>query len=198
MSKSIDARIQEEFERLGLNIVESDRLADLIITRVRRDRMRRILGGFGVATLAALAIAFVVTTSSDSSGSSSQVTGSSLSFTQEATEDGSQALPQAGYWDIDGSVPSKSVVSYLFNLQQGWILEEITDSPNPSMGEVGLVEVYRVLEGSEDQLVQQYQMSSRTQINEFGVPMTGQYRFVLKFTDPTFKGRVRVAIVRAK
>lgn len=198
MSKSIDARIQEEFERLGLNIVESDRLADLIITRVRRDRMRRILGGAGVALLAALAIAFVVTTSSDSSGSSSQVTGSSLSFTQEATKDGSQALPQAGYWDIDGSVPSKSVVSYLFNLQQGWILEEITDSPNPSMGEVGLVEVYRVLEGSEDQLVQQYQMSSRTQINEFGVPMTGQYRFVLKFTDPTFKGRVRVAIVRAK
>jgi hypothetical protein len=198
VSKSIDARIQEEFERLGLNIVESDRLADLIITRVRRDRMRRILGGFGVPLLAALAIAFVVTTSSDSSGSSSQVTGSSLSFTQEATKDGSQALPQAGYWDIDGSVPSKSVVSYLFNLQQGWILEEITDSPNPSMGEVGLVEVYRVLEGSEDQLVQQYQMSSRTQINEFGVPMTGQYRFVLKFTDPTFKGRVRVAIVRAK
>jgi hypothetical protein len=198
VSKSIDARIQEEFERLGLNIVESDRLADLIITRVRRDRMRRILGGAGVAMLAALAIAFVVTTSSDSSGSSSQVTGSSLSFTQEATEDGSQALPQAGYWDIDGSNPRKSVVSYLFNLQQGWILEEITDSPNPSMGEVGLVEVYRVLEGSEDQLVQQYQMSSRTQINEFGVPMTGQYRFVLKFTDPTFKGRVRVAIVRAK
>jgi hypothetical protein len=51
VSKSIDARIQEEFERLGLNIVESDRLADLIITRVRRDRMRRILGGVGVADL---------------------------------------------------------------------------------------------------------------------------------------------------
>ena len=62
MSKNIDARIQEEFERLGLNIVESDRLADLIITRVRRDRMRRILGGLGIALLAALAIAFVVTT----------------------------------------------------------------------------------------------------------------------------------------
>ena len=76
-------------------------------------------------------------------------------------------------------------------------MEEITDSPNPSMGEVGLVEVYRVLPGSEDQLVQQYQMSSRTQINEFGVPVTGQYRFVLKFTDQTFKGRVRVAIVRS-
>ena len=198
MSKNIDARIQEEFERLGLNIVESDRLADLIITRVRRDRMRRILGGLGIALLAALAIAFVVTTSSDSSGSASQVTGSSLSFTQEATADGAQALPQAGYVEIDGSIPSKSVVSYLFNLQQGWIMEEITDSPNPSMGEVGLVEVYRVLPGTADQLVQQYQMSSRTQINEFGVPMTGQYRFVLKFTDQTFKGRVRVAIVRSK
>jgi hypothetical protein len=66
------------------------------------------------------------------------------------------------------------------------------------MGEVGIVQVYRVIQGMEDQLVQQYQMSSRTQINEFGVPATGQYRFVLKFTDQTFKGRVRVAILRSK
>jgi len=198
MNNNIDSRIREEFERLGLNIVESDRLAELIISRVRRDRMKRIFVGFGLSLLILATIALAVSIISKSSSTSSEVTGSSLSFTQEAGADGSQALPQAGYVEIDGSVPSKSVASYLFNLQQGWILQEITDIPNPSMGEVGIVQVYRVVQGMEDQLVQQYQMSSRTQINEFGVPATGQYRFVLKFTDQTFKGRVRVAIVRSK
>jgi hypothetical protein len=198
MSNNIDSRIREEFERLGLNIVESDRLAELIIARVRRDRMKRILAGFGISLFAVATIALAVTTISKYGDSSNKATGSSFSFTQEAGADGSQALPQAGYVEIDGSVASKSVVSYLFNLQQGWIMQEITDSPNPSMGEVGTVEIYRVTQGSEDQLVQQYQMASRTQINEFGVPATGQYRFLLKFTDQTFKGRVRVAILRSK
>lgn len=197
MINNIDSLIKQEFERLGLNIVESEGLADLIIARVRRERMRRVLGGFAVALLTAGAIALGVAITSNDSASSDQATGSSLSFNQGAKANGSVGLPQAGYVDIDGSVASKSAVSYLFDLQQGWILQEITDSPNPSMGNVGVVQVYRVFKDQPDQLVQQYDMSSRTQINEFGVPVTGQYRFVLRFTDPTFKGRVRVAIVRS-
>ena len=197
MINNIDSLIKQEFERLGLNIVESEGLADLIIARVRRGRMRRILGGFAVALLTAGAIALGVAITSNDSASSEQATGSSLSFNQGANANGSVGLPQAGYIDIDGSVASKSAVSYQFDLQQGWILQEITDSPNPSMGNVGVVQVYRIFKDQPDQLVQQYDMSSRTQINEFGVPVTGQYRFVLRFTDPTFKGRVRVAIVRS-
>ena len=197
MINNIDSLIKQEFERLGLNIVESEGLADLIIARVRRERMRRILGGFAVALLTAGAIAVGVAVSADNSASTEQATGSSLSFNQAANANGSVGLPQAGYVNIDGSVPSKSVVNYLFDLQQGWILQEITASPNPSMGIVGAVQVYRVIKDQPERLVQQYDMSSRTQINEFGVPETGQYRFVLKFTDPTFKGRVRVAIVRS-
>ena len=197
MINDIDSLIKQEFERLGLNIVESEGLADLIIARVRRERMRRILGGFAVALLTAGGIVVGVAVSADNSASTEQATGSSLSFNQAANANGSVGLPQAGYVNIDGSVPSKSVVNYLFDLQQGWILQEITASPNPSMGIVGAVQVYRVIKDQPERLVQQYDMSSRTQINEFGVPETGQYRFVLKFTDPTFKGRVRVAIVRS-
>ena len=197
MINNIDSLIKQEFERLGLNIVESEGLADLIIARVRRERMRRILGGFAVALLTAGGIVVGVAVSADNSASTEQATGSSLSFNQAANANGSVGLPQAGYVNIDGSVPSKSVVNYLFDLQQGWILQEITASPNPSMGIVGAVQVYRVIKDQPERLVQQYDMSSRTQINEFGVPETGQYRFVLKFTDPTFKGRVRVAIVRS-
>ena len=64
MINNIDSLIKQEFERLGLNIVESEGLADLIITRVRRERMRRILGGFAVALLTAGAIAVGVAASS--------------------------------------------------------------------------------------------------------------------------------------
>ena len=53
MNNNIDARIREEFERLGLNIVESDRLAELIITRVRRDRVKRIFAAIGISLVAA-------------------------------------------------------------------------------------------------------------------------------------------------
>ena len=125
-------------------------------------------------------------------------TGKSISFTQHGSVDGTAALPQGGYVEIDGSLPSKSKVSYLFNLQGGWILQEVTDSPNPSMGQVGTVEVYRVINGSPDRKVNEYQMSSHTQINEFGVPESGLYRFDLTFTDTTFKGRVRVLFVRSQ
>ena len=198
MIDKIDSMIKQEFERLGLNIVESEGLADLVINRVRHERMRRILIATGSGLLVAGVLGLVIFLGGNSQSQISEVTGTSLTFSQPANANGSFALPQVGYVDIDGSQPNKSVVSYLFDLQQGWILQEITDSPNPSMGSVGLIEIYRVVEGQDDQLVQQYEMSSRTQMNEFGVPMTGQYRMDLKFTDKTFKGRVRVAIVRSK
>lgn len=198
MIDKIDSMIKQEFERLGLNIVESEGLADLVITRVRHERMRRILIATGSGLLVAGVLGLVIFLGANSQSQISEVTGTSLTFSQPANANGSFALPQVGYVDIDGSQPNKSVVSYLFDLQQGWILQEITDSPNPSMGSVGLIQIYRVVEGQDDQLVQQYEMSSRTQMNQFEVPTTGQYRMDLKFTDKTFKGRVRVAIVRSK
>ena len=43
MTPNIDPLIQSEFDRLGLNIVENEGLADLIIEKVRRQRLRRLL-----------------------------------------------------------------------------------------------------------------------------------------------------------
>jgi hypothetical protein len=78
MNNNIDSRIREEFERLGLNIVESDRLAELIIARVRRDRMKRIFAGFGISLLIVGAIALAVAMISKSGSPSNQANGSSL------------------------------------------------------------------------------------------------------------------------
>ena len=78
----------------------------------------------------------------------------------------------------------------------GQMMQEITDNPDPIQGFAGKIEVYLVGNGMEDRVVQTYDMSSHTQINEFSAPVDGQYRWVLTFNNPNFKGRVRFAFVR--
>ncbi len=195
MSQYIDPLIRREFERLGLNIVENEQLADLIISRV--NRRRNLLIALGVAAIAAaIAIVIAIYVASTDGASASGASGQSASLTQSASADGSQSLPLTGYIDIDGSVPEKARAVFLFNLKQGQMMQEITDNPDPIQGIAGKIEVYLVGNGSEDRLVQSYDMSSHTQINEFSGPVDGQYRWVLTFNDVNFKGRVRFAFVR--
>ena len=196
--KNLDALIRREYKRLGMNIVPDDALADLIFAKVQQERWRNI--AIGAAIVAAISVGIFFGWKMTDSTSSDFVKNSSitstLSFTQDGTPKGILPLPQAGYVDIDGSNPKTAQISYLFQLQQGWVLQEITDNPDPIMGEAGTVKVFLVEDGTE-RLVQQYIMSSRTQINEFGVPETGIYRFLFEFNNPNFKGRVRVAFVRS-
>jgi hypothetical protein len=194
--RNIDPLIRREFERLGINIVENDSLADLVITKVNHQRVKGfLLAGFGAVLILVLTVTFL---RADNSGQNRTVlnAGSSLSYTQETTNPAVSPLPQAGYRDIDGSSRKGSAITYTFELKQGWIIQEITDNPDPIMGEAGKVEVFKI-DGDSQRLVQQYSMSSRTQINEFGVPQDGVYKFVLTFTNPNFKGRVRIAFVRS-
>jgi len=196
--KNLDALIRREYKRLGMNIVPDDALADLIFAKVQHERWKNI--AIGAAIIAAISVGIffgwkMTDSSLANSVNTSSVT-STLSFNQDGTPKGIVPLPQAGYIDIDGSNPKTAQISYLFQLQQGWILQEITDNPDPIMGEAGTVKVFLVEEGAE-RLVQQYMMSSRTQINEFEVPETGIYRFLFEFNNPNFKGRVRVAFVRS-
>lgn len=196
--KNLDALIRREYKRLGMNIVPDDALADLIFAKVQQERWRNIAIGAVIVGAISVGIFFgwkMTDSSSADSVNASSIT-STLSFNQDGTPKGIVPLPQAGYVDVDGSNPKTAQISYLFQLQQGWILQEITDNPDPIMGEAGTVKVFRVEDGTE-RLVQQYMMSSRTQINEFGVPETGVYRFLFEFNNPNFKGRVRVAFVRS-
>ena len=194
--KNIDPLIRREFERLGINIVENDSLADLVITKVKQQRLKRALLIALALSATALAIFFLLRATEATGTGNSLSTGSSLSFSQEPSNSKTLPLPQAGYRDIDGSTKAGSRVSYTFELKQAWIIEEITDNPDPTMGEVGKIEIFKIDEDSP-RLVQQYSMSSRTQINEFGVPQDGVYSFVLTFNNPNFKGRVRIAFVRS-
>jgi hypothetical protein len=193
---NIDPLIRREFERLGLNIVENEALADLVITRANRQRLKLIAlcCGSALAVVALLAGLYLAFTSTNNP--STPASGKLLSFSQDKNSSGLMSLPQAGYIDIDGSNPAKAQATFVFQLEQGWIIQEITDNPDPILGEAGTVDVFRVEDG-KDVLVQRYSMSSRTQINEFGVQRSGVHKFVLNFNNPNFKGRVRVAFVRS-
>jgi len=194
--RNIDPLIRREFERLGINIVENDSLADLVITKVKHQRIKRAaLAAVGVLAIAGL-LFFIAHLDSAVQPSATNNSGNSLSYTQDSTDPEILPIPQAGYRDIDGATKEGSTVSYTFQLKQGWIIEEITDNPDPIMGEAGKIEIFKMDDG-EPRLVQHYSMSSRTQINEFGVPQDGIYKFVFSFTNPNFKGRVRIAFVRS-
>lgn len=191
--KNFDPLIRREFEKLGINIIANDDLADLVVSKVRRQRFMWITLGVLLISLIA-SITFLLFAASKSDNFMKTV--KSISFSQQATNDQFESLPQAGYVDVDTSRKSNSRFQYVFELKQGWIIQSITDIPSPIPGEIGKVNVYRK-EGTKFQLVQQYSMSSRTQINEFGVPIDGIYRFEFNLTTPNFQGRVRLAIVRS-
>ena len=197
--KNLDPLIRREYKRLGMNIVPDDALADLIFAKVQYQRIRT------VAITAILLSAIVIgaffgwrlTDTAPANSANPTNSSNSLSFTQEPTGGDVLPLPQAGYRNIDTSNPETAKLEYTFALESGWIIQEITDNRDPTMGPAGTVDVFLVTQDQE-QLVQQYQMSSRTQINEFGVPASGIYKFVLNFTNPNFKGQVRVAFVRSQ
>jgi hypothetical protein len=195
--KNLDPLIRREYKRLGMNIVPDDALADLIFAKVQYQRIRTVAITAIVLSAIVIGVFFGWRLTDTSPANSANPTNSSnsLSFTQEPTGGDVLPLPQAGYRNIDVSNPETAKLEYTFALESGWIIQEITDNRDPIMGPAGTVDVFLVTQDQE-QLVQQYQMSSRTQINEFGVPASGIYKFVLNFTNPNFKGQVRVAFVR--
>jgi hypothetical protein len=196
MNENIDPLIRREFERLGLNIVENERLAEMIISKVNRRRNFLIAMGLLVAALVTVIIV-VILANMKPQALATGVSGQAASITQPATADGSQSLPLTGYMDIDGSVPSKAQAIFIFNLRQSNLMQEFTDNPDPIQGYAGKIDVYLVSKGLPDRLVQSYDMSSHTQVNEFSAPIDGQYKWILTFNNPNFKGRVRFAFVRA-
>lgn len=195
MNFNFDPLIKREFDRLGFNIIENEDLADLIITRVKREKRKKILIGIGVA-IAALGVLLALYFGLNRGNSSAAARAVGSSLTTPAGTNGSQQLPLTGYVDVDGSKPNMSKAVFLFDLQMGQQMQVFTDNPDPIQGIAGKIEVFYVAAGTPDRLIQTYDMGSHTQVNEFGVRESGQFKWVLTFNDVNFKGRVRFAFVR--
>jgi hypothetical protein len=195
MNINVDPLIKQEFDRLGFNVIENEHLADLIIEKVK-NRRKKMIGLITLAVAGATALLALIyfAASSSSSEASAPVYGTSL--TQAKSADGGQKLPLAGYIDVNGETPEGSRAVFPFKLEASQMLQLITDNPDPIRGIAGEIEVYLVGNGMENRLIQTYDMGSGTHINEFGVPQSGGFRWVLTFNNPNFKGRVRYAFVR--
>ena len=197
MMQNIDPLIQREFDRLGINILESEHLADLVIAKVRNRRTRK----FTLITLysaLAIAIGFILylagSAFNGSSGDQIQQMQSS-SLTSPAGANGSLSLPQFAVINVDTTKAEGRNLGFSFDLKARNMFEMISEIPQTIRGLAGSIEVYRVNTDKSKTFFTNFELGTSTHINDFSVPADGQYQIVFRFSDPTFKGRVRLAFL---
>ena len=197
MMQNIDPLIQREFDRLGINILESEHLADLVIAKVRNRRTRKftLIALYGAL---AIGIGFVLylagSALNGSSGDQIQQMQSS-SLTSPAGANGSLSLPQFAVINVDTTKPEGRNLGFSFDLKARNMFEMISEIPETIRGLAGSIEVYRVNPDKSKTFFTKFELGTSTHINDFSVPADGQYQIVFRFSDPTFKGRVRLAFL---
>lgn len=195
MMKNIDPAIQREFDNLGFNIVDNENLADLIIART--NRMKRKIWLLIGASIVALGLGVLLILQLLNSSPQGPTIQSTSVITSSPSKDVSP-LPLYARVDIDSSKSSTAQVDLLFDLKAGEIIEYVSQIPLTGQGIVG--ELLVSLKGVDGKfaLVQRYQIGSETHIQEFGVNRDGRYLFRLAFTEPNYKGQIRILVARGR
>ena len=197
MMQNIDPLIQREFDRLGINILESEHLADLVISKVRYRRTRKFTL---IALYSALAIGigfilYLAGSAITSAGGDQIQEMHSSSLSSPAGADGSLSLPQFAVIEVDTTKPEGRNLGFSFDLKARNTFEMISEIPETIRGLAGSIEVYRVNPDKSKTFFTKFELGTSTHINDFSVPADGQYQIVFRFSDPTFKGRVRLAFL---
>ena len=197
MMQNIDPLIQREFDRLGINILESEHLADLVIAKVRNRRTRKFTL-IALYSALAIAIGFILFLAGSKiatpSGEQIQKMQSS-SLTSPAGADGSLSLPQFAVIEVDTTKPEGRNLGFSFDLKAMNMFEIISEIPQTIRGLAGSLEVYQVNADKSKTLITKFDLGSGTHINDFSIPTDGQYQIVFRFSDSNFKGRMRVAFL---
>jgi hypothetical protein len=199
MMQNIDPLIQREFDRLGINILESDHLADLVIAKVRNRRTRKftLIALYGAL---AIAIGFLLylagSALNGSSGDQIQLMQSS-SLASPAGANGSLSLPQFAVIEVDTTKPEGRNLGFSFDLKAMNMFEIISEIPQTIRGLAGSLEVYQVNADKSKTFITKFDLGSGTHINDFSIPTDGKYQIIFRFSDPNFKGRMRVAFLEA-
>ena len=199
MMQNIDPLIQREFDRLGIAILESDHLADLVIAKVRNRRTRKftLIALYGAL---AIAIGFLLylagSALNGSSGDQIQLMQSS-SLASPAGANGSLSLPQFAVIEVDTTKPEGRNLGFSFDLKAMNMFEIISEIPQTIRGLAGSLEVYQVNADKSKTFITKFDLGSGTHINDFSIPTDGKYQIIFRFSDPNFKGRMRVAFLEA-
>jgi len=197
---NIDPLIQREFDRLGINILESEHLADLVIAKVRNRRTRKfiLIALYGAIAIGIGFVLYLVGSALNSSSGDQIQQMQSSSVTSPAGANGSLPLPQFAVINVDTTKPEGRNLGFSFNLRARNMFEIISEIPQTIRGLAGSIEVYRINPDKSKTFFTNFELGTSTHINDFSVPADGQYQIVFRFSDPNFKGRIRLAFIETR
>lgn len=184
----IDDAIKREFDRLGINLVTNDNLAELVILKSnQRKRKQRIWNFIGLIAAFTLGIGIYFLSTDISKNRTDQAP----TIIESASSSTAQA--RVIILDIKGDGQNPTQYSTLIDLSPGHMLEMVSEIPDFGSGSAGTLTVTPAQnKGSEDQKFK-FELGYGTHINEFGA-FSGKLRLLYQFDDPSFQGRVRIVL----
>ena len=183
--REIDDVVKREFERLGINLVSNENLAELVILKAnqrrRRDFLFSALGVFAVITLGF--------------GIYSAITSGTTTSKQSVVESVGASSDQARVIILDLKGDGKNPVTYSTNvrLEPGQFLELVSDIPEFARGLAGTLTVVPANATETNSQIGRFDLGYGTHINEFGA-FSGDLTLNYELMDPNFQGRVRLII----
>ena len=183
----IDDVIKREFDRLGINLVSNENLAELVILKANQRRRREwlltALGFLAVITLG-LGIFLAVSSGSNSPANS-----------QSVIESAGNSSDQARVIVLDLKGDGKNLITYSTNvqLQPGQFLELVSEIPEFAKGLAGTLTVVPTGASETNSQIGRFDLGYGTHINEFGA-FSGDLTLNYLLTDPNFQGRVKLVI----
>ena len=182
----IDDLIKREFERLGINLVSNENLAELVILKAnQRRRLDWLLTGFGFLAAITLGFGLYIAFSS----------GSSSTNQQSVIESVGTSSDQARVIILDLKGDGKNPITYSTNvkLEPGQFLELVSEIPEFAKGLAGTLTVVPADATETNSQIGRFDLGYGTHINEFGA-FSGNLTLNYLLTDPNFQGRVRLII----
>jgi hypothetical protein len=182
----IDDLIKREFERLGINLVSNENLAELVILKAnQRRRLDWLLTGFGFLAAITLGFGLYIAFSS----------GTSSTNQQSVIENVGASSDQARVIILDLKGDGKNPITYSTNvlLQPGQFLELVSEIPEFARGLAGTLTVVPANASETNSQIGRFDLGYGTHINEFGA-FSGNLTLNYLLSDPNFQGRVRLII----
>jgi hypothetical protein len=183
----IDDVIKREFERLGINLVSNENLAELVILKANQRRRREwLLTGFGVLAAITLGVGLYFAFSSSSSSSANE---------QSVIESFGASSDQSRMIVLDLKGDGKNPITYSTNvqLQPGQFLQLVSEIPEFAKGLAGTITVVPTGSGESNSQIGRFDLGYGTHINEFGA-FSGNLTLNYLLSDPNFQGRVKLVI----
>ncbi len=181
----IDDVIKREFERLGINLVSNENLAELVILKANQRRRRDyLLTALGF--LAAITLGFGIYLAITSGSSTSQ---------QSVVESVGASSDQSRVIILDLKGDGKNPITYSTNvkLEPGRFLQLVSEIPEFAKGLAGTITVVPTGATEANSQIGRFDLGYGTHINEFGA-FSGDLTLKYELMDPNFQGRVRLIL----